>query len=185
PSSDPPQSPNGDAADATINTISHEHNEAITDPYGDAWWANSQDEVADLCNFDFGTPVGGAAGAEYNQVINGNHYWLQREYSNDDSGCVQQYAPTVAPATFLPPVVSGVAGQGQVLSTTAGVWKHAPTGYAYQWVRCAPSGTNCGIIGGATTSSYQLSAADVGQVVRSLVTATNGVGASPPVTSAL
>ena len=33
-------SPNGDGADTTINTISHEHNEAITDPFGDAWYAN-------------------------------------------------------------------------------------------------------------------------------------------------
>src|SRR5205814_9811208 len=32
------QHPNGSAADPTINVVSHEHNEAITDPALTAWW---------------------------------------------------------------------------------------------------------------------------------------------------
>jgi hypothetical protein len=181
------ESPNGDDADATINTISHEHNEAISDPFGDAWYSNDAngDEVADICLGNFGTATGGAAGAEYNQVINGDHYWLQEEYSNDDGGCVQQYVPTTTPATFSAPVLSGLAAQGQTLSTSAGSWQHAPTGYAYQWLRCGPNGSGCANIAGATGSTYQLSAADAGQVVRSRVTATNGVGVSTPAVSAI
>ena len=181
------ESPNADAADATINTISHEHIEAITDPHGDAWYSNDAtgDEVADLCLKSFGPIVGGGAGAEYNQVINGHNYWLQEEYSNEGGACVQHYAPTTAPAIFAPPVLSGVAAQGKTLSTTAGSWRHAPTGYAYQWLRCAASGTSCASISGATGSSYQLAMSDTGRVVRSQVTATNGVGSSAPVPSTL
>ena len=179
------ESPNGDDADATINTISHEHIEAITDPLGDAWYSNDAtgDEVADICLGNFGTAIGGAPGAEYNQVINGHEYWLQQEYSNDNSGCVQHYAPTTVPASFSAPTVSGSAVQGQTLSSTAGSWQHAPTGYTYQWLRCAASGTGCANISGAAGSTYQLTAADGGQVVRSQVTATNGAGTSAPAAS--
>ncbi len=40
--------PNDVDADTTINTISHEHNESITDPLGTGWLANdtNQDEIA-------------------------------------------------------------------------------------------------------------------------------------------
>ena len=53
--------PNNTDADTTINTISHEHSESITDPLGSGWLANNtdQDEVGDLCAFGFGTATGG------------------------------------------------------------------------------------------------------------------------------
>src|SRR5262249_28907593 len=38
PSCDEGQYPNGGDADPTINVTSHEHNEAITDPQGNAWY---------------------------------------------------------------------------------------------------------------------------------------------------
>jgi hypothetical protein len=82
------QSPNGNAADATLNVASHEHNEAITDPEGSAWYDNQGYENGDKCAWNFGTAVGGSSGALYNQVINGNHYYLQQEWSNNSSGCV-------------------------------------------------------------------------------------------------
>jgi hypothetical protein len=161
--------------------------EAISDPFGDAWYTNDAqgNEIADLCAWDFGTAVGGGAGALYNQVINGHNYWLQQEYSNDDGGCVQHYAPTTVPAGYAAPSVSGFAAQGQTLFTTSGSWQHAPTGYSYQWLRCAASGSGCANIPGATGTGYQLTPADAGMVVRSQVTATNGVGTSAPQMSAL
>jgi hypothetical protein len=177
-------SPNDPDADATINTISHEHMEAISDPFGDAWYDVQGNEIADLCAWNFGLPLGTIGGQPYNQVINGDDYSLQQEYSNDDSGCVQHYAPTTVPASFSAPTVSGFAAQGQTVSSTAGSWQHAPTGYAYQWLRCAASGSGCTNISGATSSTYQLTAADGGHVVRSQVTATNAVGASAPAASA-
>jgi hypothetical protein len=82
------ESPNHNDADSTLNVTSHEHNETITDPYGTAWYDSSGNENGDKCAWNFGTPLGGSAGAEYNQVINGGHYYLQQEWSNHSSGCV-------------------------------------------------------------------------------------------------
>ena len=82
------QAPNDADADSTINVTSHEHNEAITDPYGSAWFDRRGAENGDKCAWNFGTALGGASGAKYNQVINGAHYYLQQEWSNKHSGCV-------------------------------------------------------------------------------------------------
>jgi hypothetical protein len=80
--------PNGDAADPTINVVSHEHNEAITDEQGNAWYDLAGYENGDKCAWYFGTALGTWNGAPYNQLINGNHYELQQEYSNAHHGCV-------------------------------------------------------------------------------------------------
>jgi hypothetical protein len=86
------ESPNGNDADSTINLISHEHNETITDPLGTAWYDSSGNEDGDKCAWNFGTSseILGPAGAQYNQTINGAHYYLQQEWSNHSSGCVLQ-----------------------------------------------------------------------------------------------
>jgi hypothetical protein len=179
--------PNDHDADAAINAISHEHNETISDPLGDAWWADDgqSDEIADLCLGDFGsTPLGTAAnGQPYDQLINGNPYSVQEEYSNDDHSCVLNYTPKVVPSNVTPPTLSGAAGQGQILSTTNGSWAHAPTGYGYQWQRCAASGAGCTAISGATTPTYLLTAADADHVVRSTVSSHNLVGTAGPTAS--
>ena len=77
--------PNGQAtqADATINVVSHEHREAINDAFGNAWYDRRGYEGSDKCAWNFGT----ALGSDYNQVINGHHYYLQQEWSNKISGC--------------------------------------------------------------------------------------------------
>ena len=80
--------PNGNEADDTINVTSHEHNETITDKQGNAWYDAAGYEDGDKCAWIFGS-LSGPSGAEYNQTINGHHYFLQEEYSNHDRGCVQ------------------------------------------------------------------------------------------------
>ena len=77
-----------------------------------------------------------------------------------------------APVNTVAPVVSGTATRGQTLSSTTGTWtgKPDPT-FAYQWQR---AGSN---IGGATSSTYTLVSADVGNAIRCVVTATNVVAA--------
>jgi hypothetical protein len=80
--------PNNDDADATLNVTSHEHNEAITDPRGNAWYDSSGFENGDKCAWTFGAQLGGTSGHQYNQVINGHHYELQEEWSNQSSRCV-------------------------------------------------------------------------------------------------
>lgn len=82
------QYPNGDsAADSTINVTSHEANESITDYLGNAWYDSAGYENGDKCAWKFGT-ASGTSGSEYNQTINGAHYYLQGEYSNKSRGCV-------------------------------------------------------------------------------------------------
>jgi hypothetical protein len=82
------QHPNGNAADATINVTSHEHNEANTDPLLNAWYDGQGFENGDKCAWTFGTPLGSTATGQYNQVIGTGTYYLQREWSNASSGCV-------------------------------------------------------------------------------------------------
>jgi hypothetical protein len=113
------QEPNGNDADVTINVTSHEHNEGITDPQLNAWYDNQGYENGDKCAWTFG-PVSGTNGAEYNQTINGHHYYLQEEFSNDTpyqgkpGSCVQTHSipgggsgPTIT--SFSP--TSGPVGQ--------------------------------------------------------------------------
>lgn len=82
--------PNGDPADAELNVTSHENIETITDPLGNAWYDSSGQEIGDKCNFTFGSPLGGAPGAEYNEQIASGNYYLQEEWSNAASGCIQR-----------------------------------------------------------------------------------------------
>jgi len=90
------QYPNGDqAADDTVNLISHEHNESITDPLGTAWYDSSGNEIGDKCAWNFGSgpwpSTGLSSSSEYNQTIGGGHYYVQQEWSNASSGCQLNY----------------------------------------------------------------------------------------------
>ncbi len=83
------QSPNGNlAADTSISLTSHEMSEAFTDPEESAWYDGAADpnEIADDCAYIFGdsSTYLGPAGAEYNETINGDHYFIQEEFSNSD-----------------------------------------------------------------------------------------------------
>jgi hypothetical protein len=171
----PGSSPNSNDADATINTISHEQNESITDPWGNAWMDSDGDEIADICAWNFGKPLGGTAGVdEYNQVINGDHYWLQQEYSDDGSVCRQHYVGR--PANTAPPAVSGVTRHGHSLAASRGSWTQEPRKYAYRWLRCRAGGRACVALQKATRSTYRLAKRDAGHRLRVRVTATNAAG---------
>ena len=67
--------------------------------------------------------------------------------------------------------------QGDTLTTTTGTWTQSPSSFGYQWKRGGVA------IGGATSSSYLIAAADVGTTLTVTVTATNASG-SVPATSA-
>jgi lysophospholipase L1-like esterase len=85
-------------------------------------------------------------------------------------------APYTSPLNTGLPVISGVAQEGQILSSSTGSWSGNPTSYTYQWRRCDGGGGNCANIAGATGSSYQLSSGDVSSRIRVAVTATNANG---------
>ena len=86
-----PNSPNGDPhADATINLVTHEILDSITDPTGSAWMDTGGGEISDECAWVFGpvlgtadppsSPPGWSSG--YDQVINGDRYDVQEAFSN-------------------------------------------------------------------------------------------------------
>lgn len=77
-------SPNGPLVDSTNTTLSHELIEAITDPDGDAWFAQNSllefgEEIGDICLNPFGQ----------DPVVNlsGKTYAIQAEYSNKYHAC--------------------------------------------------------------------------------------------------
>jgi hypothetical protein len=80
--------------------------------------------------------------------------------------------PPIAPSNTAAPKISGSAEVGQTLSATTGSWEGStPIGYSYQWQQ--GGATN---IAGATSSSYEPVASDVGHTLDVVVTASNSVG---------
>jgi GH25 family lysozyme M1 (1,4-beta-N-acetylmuramidase) len=91
-------------------------------------------------------------------------------------------ASAARPAATTPPSVTGVTEAGQTLTASVGAWSGAPTAFAYQWQRCHSPGVDCAAIAGASGSTYQLSAGDIGSYVAAVVTAT-GKGGSASATA--
>lgn len=83
---------------------------------------------------------------------------------------VDNAAPTVGDVT-----VNGEAREGETLSCFAPVSGQDPS-VSYQWLRASPDGSSPKDIAGATSSTYKLSAADVGRKVLCEVTATDRGG---------
>lgn len=82
---------------------------------------------------------------------------------------------SLPPANTGLPLVTGTTNVDQTLATTTGTWSNNPTSYDYQWLRCTDDVAtgSCVNIAGATASTYQSSAADLGQYLRAVVTAMN------------
>ena len=89
---------------------------------------------------------------------------------SSSSNLITTYA---SPVNTVAPFVSGTTKFGSTLSSTTGTWTGtAPISYTYQWQR---SGSN---ISGATSSTYTLVQADIGNQLKCRVTATNTYGSS-------
>lgn len=90
------------------------------------------------------------------------------------------------PVNSVAPAISGTETEGQTLSVTTGTWglasphnsgTNGTITYSYQWTRSDDAGgTGEANIGGATSSTYTLTGADVGKFIRCLVRATNDGG---------
>jgi hypothetical protein len=85
-----------------------------------------------------------------------------------------------------PPAISGTPVQpGQTLSVSNGTWTGDPTAFSYVWEDCDGSGNNCVPIAGATSSTYTLGAADVGDMIVAQVTASNAGGQNSATSAAV
>lgn len=93
----------GDEAYNVADDLSHEFSETATDPLINAWYSKQGLEVGDLCEAYASTantnkglsplayaPAYGdaTAGTLYDQIINGDEYYNQTEYSNTDGQCM-------------------------------------------------------------------------------------------------
>lgn len=78
--------------------------------------------------------------------------------------------PGPPPVNTAAPQIQGTPTQGQTVTCTQGTWANSPTGYSFAWQR------NGSPISGATSSSYTIQAADVGQNLTCVVTASNAGG---------
>ena len=88
--------------------------------------------------------------------------------------------PAVTPVNTSAPVAFGATAPGQTLSCSTGSWTGypAPT-FTYQWLR---DGTP---ISGASTSAYEVQAADQGHGLGCQVTASNGAGSESATSNTL
>ena len=122
--------PNNSPSDAALlGGLSHEHNESTTDPELNAWYASSGEENGDKCrtftdSSEYGTPLGKAPdGSRYNQLVNGDEYWYQQEWSNEGTTCLQRLGTvTVSPVVSkLAPKTGPAAGGTSVTITGSGL----------------------------------------------------------------
>ncbi len=113
-------------------------------------------------------------------------FWV--EICSDDTLMVTEYTsgliriipavPGVAAGNIVAPAISGTATHGNALTVSDGLWSHLPYQFAYQWQTSA-NGTSGWSNLSATTKSYAIQAADIGNYLRCTVTATNGNGSVP------
>jgi hypothetical protein len=89
--------------------------------------------------------------------------------TSEEAGPVTEPPPPPTVNTALPKI-SGATSVGSKLSASTGEWSGSPNAYSYEWQSCSGPAT-CAKIKGATSSTYQLTAPDVGQKIRVLVTA--------------
>jgi hypothetical protein len=86
-----------------------------------------------------------------------------------------QYAPRNTTA----PTISGTPSQGSTLTANIGTWSgDGPIVYSFQWRRCNAAGANCVSLPNAQSQQYRVTANDVGNTLRVVVTARNSQGAS-------
>jgi hypothetical protein len=147
--------PEGSDAGPAIDTSSHEHIEAITDPTGEGWWDHADEttnpdfgeEIGDLCVLPTfsetygpllaGSTAYGTPGA-FNQVIEGHDYLLQREWSDagglpagarTPGGCVQLQLPAV----FTPPAGAVAAQQAHFDGSASGIAEDPVTRWSWSF----------------------------------------------------
>jgi len=94
---------------------------------------------------------------------------------------VGAFAVSGVPVDASPPAISGNAEEAQTLAAQPGNWSNSPTSTGYQWLRC--KGGGCTAVAGATGSTYELGAQDVGATMVLRESAANADGQGVPADS--
>lgn len=145
----PNNNPPGNNADPTINLISHEQIETITDPVGsNLAWVDTDStptsfcgskapycygsEIGDLCAFDYGSPSGTHPGM-YNQTLGARNYYLQGQWSNNGAVCSHGVTSPVSAANGSPIAGTGAPSSTSGLTYNGGPVVHANTVYVIYW----------------------------------------------------
>ena len=112
------------------------------------------------------------------------------EVTSDYNSTSARYTATpscpvpAAPTNSAAPSISGTTAYGSVLTAANGTWSGNPTGYTYQWSRAATVGGSYSSIAGATSQTYTLATADIGNYLKVNVTASNAGGSNSALSSA-
>jgi sugar lactone lactonase YvrE len=131
-----------------------------------------------------GVAISGATNATYVPTSNdvGDQLSVQVTASNNvgsvSATSTNVTAEPAAPSDTSVPTITGTTTPGQTLTAGPGAWSDASAVLTYQWEGCDSQGNNCVAITGATSSTYTLSASDVGDTIVVIVTATNAGGMS-------
>lgn len=104
--------------------------------------------------------------------------------STDASSAASGQIVYPVPTNSSVPTISGTEQVGETLTSTTGSWTNTPTSYTYQWQVSADGSTGWSNISGATSSTYDLTASEEDQYVRSTVVANNSGGSSTAANSA-
>lgn len=93
--------PNGNAgADAMASVVTHELEEAVTDPDLDAWFDGNRKENADKCAWSFGSEYRAPNGARANLAIGFRDFMIQRNWVNASGGFCDMKAPKIGMGFF-------------------------------------------------------------------------------------
>jgi hypothetical protein len=129
--------PNESPSDGALEGgLSHEHNESITDPEPNNAWTDfggETGEIGDKCENEMGTPVGETGTKQkYNQVINGDFYWYQEEWSNQGHKCMQRltFSGVRPTATFT---ATPGSGEEEVILNAEGSTAPPEGVLSYNW----------------------------------------------------
>jgi len=97
-------------------------------------------------------------------------------HASATSGATDPVDSANGPTNSVRPTVTGSAAIGGTLTVSNGSWSPTPSSFTRQWQRCNSDGTSCVNISGATGRTYGVRAEDVGNRIRTLVTAHTSSG---------
>jgi len=84
--------PNGNAGvDGMVSVMSHELEESVTDPLGNAWYDAAGYENGDKCAWTWGTTFAASNGSAYNITLGTRQYLIQQNWEKSSQLCKMSY----------------------------------------------------------------------------------------------